>query len=307
MESKYTSTGIKLLHHPRVLDSILRLGRGTPISLQIAPTSRCNLKCSFCSNANRKNHQDLEISDILRLINRIHIVRTIEFTGGGDPTMYPEISNLIKECSNRKLGFITNGIALKEKLNQRDVNSLHWLRISMNSLDYVKSVDIPDIKGVLGFSYVMNDNTNEEILDRLKKHVKKYNPSYVRIVPNCQATYDEQIQNNIMYSKLIRKWGKPYFYQAKTFSNTKHCYWGYFKPFVLHDGYVYPCSSVVLNSTSDRYFNEKFRWCKMEDLPYVYEKKMESFDTKNCDHCVFEAQNNMIDCLMRPNGMEDFV
>ena len=46
----YTSTGSKLVYHGNAIKRIVDHRLGTPISLQIAPTSRCNLNCIFCSN-----------------------------------------------------------------------------------------------------------------------------------------------------------------------------------------------------------------------------------------------------------------
>ena len=115
----------------------------------------------------------------------------------------------------------------------------------MNCLDYFSHVDIPKIKGTLGFSYVMNEKTDQDVLDRLDLHVEQHAPKYVRIVPNCLATFEEQEKNNRMYGKLVKGWGHPYFYQEKIFDTPKECYWGYFKPFWLHDNYVLPTEFLV--------------------------------------------------------------
>ena len=72
----------------------------------------------------------------------------------------------------------------------------------MNCLDYVNEIDLPEIKGVLGFSYVINEKTNADVLSRLDEHVKKYKPAYIRVVPNCRATNEEQEVNNRKYSYL---------------------------------------------------------------------------------------------------------
>ena len=177
----------------------------------------------------------------------------------------------------------------------------------MNCLDYMDSLYIPSIKGALGFSYVWNDKTNDNILARLDLYVKKCKPSYVRIVPNCQATDEEQEVNNKVLGARVDSWGDPYFYQAKVFSRPEHCWWGYFKPFILHDGWVYPCSSVVLNLDADKQFHKKYRWVRMEDYPDLVRKKVNPVSTENCNHCVFRAQNDMIDGILYPDGMEDFI
>jgi MoaA/NifB/PqqE/SkfB family radical SAM enzyme len=309
MKQVYTSTGNKIIHHPEVIKKVAKK-RGAPVSLQVGPTSRCNLNCSFCSNAKRKSHEDLDVNQLIDVMIKLKALglKTVEITGGGDPTMYDDINFLMESAHAIGLeqGMITNGILLKRKINSSNLNNLTWLRVSMNCLDYFSHVDIPKIKGTLGFSYVMNDKTDEFVLKRLDDMVKKYQPRYVRIVPNCLATYEQQEENNRKYGEQIKDWGSPYFYQEKVFSRPENCYWCYFKPFILHDGYVYPCSSVVLHSGAEGKFHEKFRWVKMEGLAGVYQKDMVPFATKDCDHCVFKTQNDLIAMLLNPQ-MENFI
>ena len=310
MENIFTSTGVKMLHHPNALKQVKK-GVGVPLSLQISPTSKCNLNCYFCSNVNRDKDEQLSLSVIERLIMELQPLgmRTVEWTGGGDPTLYPEINDAISLTyhAGLKQGFITNGIKAKSNLTVESLQRLHWLRISLNSLDYVDEIEVPIIKGTLGFSYVLNDKTTANTISKLVKYASVYKPAYVRIVPNCLATDEEQKYNNKTYSEIVAGWGHPFFYQAKRFEKPERCWWGYFKPFALHDGYVYRCSSVVLNMDAGRKFHEKYRWCSIEELPDMYKTVMTSFDPKHCNHCVFKPQNDLIDSVVNPSGMEDFV
>jgi len=311
-EPVYTSTGIKLIHHTEAVDR-LKVGLPTPISLQVAPTSRCTLNCIFCSNANRDKHEDLPEDDLIKTIIYLSSkgLKTVEWTGGGDPTLYEHINAFIGFCNNLgfEQGFITNGLLLKERIEPDRLKLLKWVRISMNCLDYKPQVDLPEIKGTLGFSYVMNDLTTDEILLNLSEHVKKYNPKYVRIVPNCLATFEEQEENNRNISQIVKMWGEPYFYQAKNFSRPERCWWGYVKPFLLHDGYFYPCSSVVLNEGSDKTFHHKYRWAHLSEIGTLFngKEKMVPFPTENCSHCVFRPQNDLMDSIVNPNDMINFV
>ena len=306
----YTSTGSKLLNHPEAV-MMFKMGYGTPVSMQVGPTSRCNLKCSFCSNVNRKNHEDLDIRELAALLHELKSVgmKTVEWTGGGDPTCYAYINQAIEIVEHLKLdqGMITNGLLLAERVNWAPLTHLKWIRISMNCLDYEDHVDIPMFNGTLGFSYVWNERTDNRVLARLKEHVWQYKPKYVRIVPNCQATYEEQEENNRKLSELVGKMDEPFFYQTKSFQRPERCLWCYWKPFLLHDGWVYPCSSVVLNSSSDRSFNSKFRWVYMDKLIEKYKKKVHEFNSEHCDHCVFYEQNKLCESILDPGEMKDFI
>ena len=308
MENEYTSTGIKLLHHPDVTKLIKTKHKAGPISLQVAPTSHCNLNCSFCSNAKRDKHESLSVDVVCDLLSRLsHFgLNTVEWTGGGDPTLYENINYVIAYANVLGLeqGFITNGVAL---YRVKDLDSLKWLRISVNCLEYVDDIVIPEISGTLGFSYVWNERTDLKILGRIQRYVDKYKPAYVRIVPNCLASSDEQRINNDKYSELVSQWGPPYFYQRKEFERPDSCWWGYLKPFAHHDGWVYPCSSVVLNSGADGRFHERFRWVRIVDIPKLYNNEMQPVASDECDHCVFKKQNDHVSYLINPTGMENFI
>uniref|UniRef100_A0A6M3L7H6 Putative radical SAM superfamily protein n=1 Tax=viral metagenome TaxID=1070528 RepID=A0A6M3L7H6_9ZZZZ len=310
-ESIYTSTGIKFIHHTANIDVFKNSGVLLPISLQIAPTSRCNLNCVFCSNVNRGKDENLNPIDIADVLFNLRCLglKSVEWTGGGDPTLYPDIEEVVL-CAKEfelKQGFITNGIKLYD-LDQKTLDTFTWVRISMNCLDYVDSIDIPKIRGILGFSYVWNEKSIfTGTIKKINEYVEKYDPKYVRIVPNCQSTVQEQIENNKVLSKFVENLGPPYFYQVKSFLRPDRCWWAYVKPFILHDGWVYPCSSVVLNSEADRSFHEKYRWVKTSELYKVYKTPSKPVSSQGCDHCVFLKQNDMIESLYNSDGMEDFV
>ena len=307
----YTSTGNKLSLHPKVISRIQNMKKGMPVSLQVAPTSRCNLACVFCSNAKRSKHEDLDFEVIQNTLSilRLYGLKTVEWTGGGDPTQYKYINECIRAAAALGLqqGFISNGIAVLDKLKPDTLALLHWMRISLNSLDYVDDIILPKINGTLGFSYVMNEKSDLSIFKRIDSYIKKYKPAYVRIVPDCQVTHEEQERNNERYSTFVEKLGEPYFYQVKSFEKPDNCLWGYFKPFLLHNGWIYPCSSVVLNDSAEKQFHDKFKWVHVNDLSKIYEKDMQPFSTENCTHCVFTNQNREVENILNPSGMENFI
>ena len=306
--NKYTSTGSKLLNHPGLLAG-LKIKMAKPISVAVAPTSRCNLKCSFCSNSKREKHEDLDFGELKQVILGLAAngLRTVEITGGGDPTMYDHINALIRFCDEigLQVGMITNGVALRENVRQEYLDKLKWLRISINALEYVEEIDIPNIKGTLGFSLCVHKNPTV-LPESIEHHIKKYKPSYVRVVPDCLPGENEESLREIC-RQIVERYGEPFFFQEKNFTTPERCWWGYIKPFILHDGYVYPCSSVVLNSGAEGLFHQRYRWLKMEDLVMHYAAPMEPYPTDSCDRCVFGRQNADVDSVINPNGMEAFI
>lgn len=309
-EAIFTSTGSKLIHHPEVVFK-LQKNRAMPISIQIAPTSKCQLSCCFCSNRKRAKQEDLDPRKLITFLDDMCFLgaKTVEWTGGGDPSLYYAINEMINVASgfNFEQGFITNGLGF-DKLHDVSLESLKWIRISMNCLDYVDEIEIPELPKhvTLGFSYVFNEKSTIDIFRRINKHIEKFNPKYVRIVPNCQTTEEQQKNNNSKYSVWVEELGEPYFYQAKIFEKPELCYWGYLKPFLLHDGWIYRCSSIVLNDDAEKSFHEKYRWCMMEDLRLQYAKEIIPY-IPNCSHCVFTKQNNGIHEIINPSEMKNFI
>lgn len=306
MERLYTSTTAKLLHN---LDRLAEIKRGLfrPISLQFAPTDKCNLDCDFCSVKNREG-DEIEIEAAKKAIYDFGCLgaKTIEFTGGGEPTLYKGINELILHSYNLmyKIGLITNGIKLSRIMDE-NLDRLEWLRISLNSLDYVKDIDVPKIKGTLGFSYVINDRTTEKTLEKIRWYKEKYEATYVRIVPNCLSV--ETIKESREKAQsLLRQPGK-FFFQSKKYEVPKRCWIGYLKPFIAPDGYVYACSA---NPLIGRKFDTRFRIGHISDVRKIYDCNVfVPFDTSICQEgkCFFKEHNDLIEDLICEIEHEDFI
>ncbi len=89
----------------------------------IEPTTYCNLSCPGCYRSidklsHKPEHQPLE--EVLRQIDWFVAHRNIHTLSisGGDPILYPDILEVVKYASNKKLRVLlyTNGLALNKKL-----------------------------------------------------------------------------------------------------------------------------------------------------------------------------------------------
>ena len=113
----FTSTGGKYLHHPEMIDG-LKNGNPRPVSLQVSPTNRCNIRCQFCSVDERTLSLEWDVEDLKQAIFKFVTlgIKTVEFSGGGDPTLFKHLPELVSFCKKfgLKLGMITNGILLKD-------------------------------------------------------------------------------------------------------------------------------------------------------------------------------------------------
>ncbi len=305
LEKRFTSTTTKLLHNLDRLREIQEKGRIRPISLQLAPTDRCNLDCSFCSVKKRpmKELTREEAFQAVRDFTGLGI-KTVEITGGGDPTMCGYINELIFHCRDLglRIGFITNGILLNRRVSPKALGCLTWLRVSLNCLDYVRDIALKVPSGVaLGFSYVWNEKSSMAVLERLKSYKKRFGASYLRVVPDCRNVglikeYREKIR------PMIRDF-QGFFFQEKDYTPPKRCWIGYLKPFVNSDGYVYHCSANPLINLK---FNEKFRMGHISEIREIW-KNPRPFNTRHCRECFFKEHNELLEEVMREVEHSDFI
>lgn len=318
-ETSFTSTGEKLLFHPGAI-SDLQNRKNHPIVMHIMPTEVCNLRCVFCSVAQRGEDGLLCPNLTLEQIN--HVVtefkkrglKAVIISGGGEPLTYPLINELINYLCDEGLqvGLITNGILLSRNLKQEVLERLTWIRISINSMDYVDKIEIPKLNSevtTLGFSYIWNSLTNDVTLNRIKsliEEIKQTNKvEYVRLLPDCNLSTELLEEEHVKMHKKAEELGKPFFHQYKIHEQPAECHLGRVHPVLYTDGYIYPCDSLVLNSPmDDKKFHKEYALCKWDEVAKFYDCPINGslIDTNRCPHCVFARQNKMITEILNTKG-----
>lgn len=320
-ENTYTSTGSKYARNFEMIKS-LRNGIGHPNSLQISLTNKCNLNCVFCSVSKRDKSIEWNYGELVNALSKFENigVKTVELTGSGEPTLYEKFIPLVWVIKRLglKIGMITNGIKLKD-IPEPVLNQFDWIRVSLTSLDYVEDIEIPSFKGTLGFSYIVGqkvdckDNrkyyqSDSDSIKKIKKYVDKYNPAYVRVVPECFSNLNEMKSLYAYWDYEIKKIGYPFFFQHKKQRQASYCYMDAVKPWLGTDGYVYPCNSISLNSNADRDFISQYRLCHWTEVDKYYKHRgNKTLDVKFCDRCTFTTNNREILDLLTPVEHEDFV
>jgi len=141
--------------------------REGPVCVDIHPTLACQLKCYYCISANEHitgmahdnfyRAKRIEWAVLKRAVMDLidMDVRSVQLTGGGEPTTYPEFQQLLKELLPLKVGLITNGILVGEYAKEI-VEACDWVRIS---LDAVGSEMYKAIKGVDQYHEVIDSIT----------------------------------------------------------------------------------------------------------------------------------------------------
>ena len=147
----------KIIHY---MDEISDIKKGKdvyPITCEIDPSNACNLNCSFCMyGKDLKKNRDILPWEIYRnLITELKTlgVKSICFTGGGEPLMNPRFNDMVSEANSLgfEIGLITNGTLLDRVEN---LDYFKFIRISLDAYDE-KSYD--KIKGKYLFNTVIRN------------------------------------------------------------------------------------------------------------------------------------------------------
>ena len=142
------------------MNEILDIKKGKdvyPITCEIDPSNICNLNCSFCMYAKdlKRNKDILPWETYRNLITELKLlkVKSICFTGGGEPLMNPRFNNMVSKAYSLgfEIGLITNGTYLHEVEN---LDHFKFIRVSLDAYD---EKSYCAIKGKSLFSQVMRN------------------------------------------------------------------------------------------------------------------------------------------------------
>jgi len=201
----------KILHHLNEVKDLLDSKNPDPITLEIDPSNTCNHSCPFCISGHihldkYKNSEFFNRAILSKEVFKKLIVdlcntnvKSINWTGGGEPTQNPFLKDAIQYISNNskiEMGMFTNG-SLIERFNlfETILNCLSWIRIS---LDAGKPETYDDLRKT------NKSNNFEVVMSNIKKLVelKKKNKSLITIGVGfvvTEANYEEIID----FSKLF--------------------------------------------------------------------------------------------------------
>jgi len=290
------STTARMFVHTDLIQYVKDTGRFKPVTIHLAPTDKCNLKCEWCSVKNRGSNE-LSIDECKEIVDIYEKfgLKSVEITGGGDPTMYNDLQELVQYIFDKgiALGMITNGLKLSN-MDTDFTRMLTWLRISLSGVDVglgnqYFDIDPDKLHTFLGCSYVFTDQTTHETISILGDIGEHLGTNYVRIVPNCYTP--ETIEWTRQNAPGYIDGDERFFLQIKDYSTPPVCYWRYVKPFVNSDGYVYQCSTCALFGGV---FPEHWRVAHYKDVSDIYEGQPTSFNTDKCTLCFYSRQNLML-------------
>lgn len=119
MDMRKTAIGFHIL---RTIAAIKR-GKRVPLYCEWEITSRCNMRCSFCSTwvADRNSQPETTTEDALRIVDELQVLGTrIVHFSGGEPTLRKDFSRIIEAAQEKRMlvAFTTNGSASVEDMGK---------------------------------------------------------------------------------------------------------------------------------------------------------------------------------------------
>lgn len=134
----------KFVHHREHIDALKAGQQTAPLHVQFVPSNVCNNGCVFCpyrsdgyTNTQMFDpRQMLPYEKIIECLDDFQAigVKSILYTGGGEPFCHPQMTEIISETLDRKLslGLFTNGLALTERACE-ELGDAAFVRVSLNA------------------------------------------------------------------------------------------------------------------------------------------------------------------------------
>lgn len=237
----------KLALHPQFAAYIAG-ERVYPINVEISPSGICNATCNFCPFANTGElgaHRNvmLETGRLLLFLTECAAlgVKSIAWTGGGEPSLHPDIAAIVEEVNSLGMnqGMFTNALA-RPKYNPARMD---WIRITMTDrpyrVDYIKELRAAK---TLGFAFNYSGPQDDDYLRTTLNIAEQVDADYVQVRPALPfhgATVDiepPQITHPLLFVTEYK------FEQAKVKHGYERCEAYHLIPFLWETGDVDVCS-----------------------------------------------------------------
>lgn len=308
----------KIFAHTEELSSYIKNGdTDYPICVEIELTNACNHKCPKCATTYVEATSDREVikgsnftyDSGVTLLNELKRmgVKSVVFTGGGDPLVFPMADELVKYADDLGLevGLKTNG-ALITPDNVDNLLRATWIRFSVDAAtpktfmavhgvdDFYNVIDAIRLcvkrrkKTTIGAAFLVGEETEEEIrtfaslmqglgVDYVQYRPFADNKEYRSSVGDIEITemYHEGLK--IIYPNYEKVFAEHFKY--------KECHSVYFVPQITADMRVYACCArrddgVYLGSLQEKSFIS------------IWHGKKDKLDNLCLDKCLSVCRHN---------------
>jgi MoaA/NifB/PqqE/SkfB family radical SAM enzyme len=295
----------KILKIKSLIDSVLDNNRIPPVHLQLNPTNKCNLKCSFCSCSERDKALELSLEQIELIFKKFafHGCKAVTITGGGEPLLH-DIEG-IAELALRysiELGLVTNGLLLHETPDSA-INKMTWVRVSVS--------DESDLDKLMGsveskinchtdwsFSYVVAANPSVERIAKVLGVAEGWDFTHVRIVNDILHPVTDLgvLRDRVLAMGTIDRlaiWQDRQKYE----SGTMRCLISLLKPVIAADGYIYPCCGTqYAENVPSRNYGSAMKMGNLDDIDDIW-LNQNHFDGSKCIKCYYGHYNSALSAL----------
>lgn len=302
----FTSNTTKLLKHLPKLQG-MQEGKVSPVMVHVAPTNVCNLTCDYCCYGQRPIKGSLHKDEVKSALDQFRDLGTLglEWTGGGDPSMYKDIDEVIQHAENIgfKQGLITNLVDFRYLNN---FMPLTWMRVSFHGANVGKDIS-KNIERVIDASkdttlsgvYIWTEGS-EKTIGEVARMADDYSIP-TRVTPDLTLGNDS-IDTMMDYVKgQVEDTGSEMLFisdfNVDTYRRNDKCYMHMVKPFVFPDGNVYVCPSAALSPENNLNVNDEFKVCSIDDITEVYSKGVTE-RLHGCNFCKYSAQNSLVEDVL---------
>ena len=330
----------KAAHHREKIDALKKGELITPVHIQIDPTGACNFRCPYCfyrlfKRDENVNHYFSEedflpyelVEKLLKELRELK-VPSLQFTGGGEPTLHPRIGDILKLTLRESFEFsyVTNGSLLTDELIKL-LRHASWVRLSIDSatsktfervhrvdcfqvvLDNLKRLCEQEREAIVGFSFVINPLNWTEIVEAtvLAREIGCDNIRFSLAYTPKRAKLHEGYWNKAL--SLLREAKR---YETESFrvftltermddlrakgKNYSQCYYQHFVTVVGSDGRLYPCCTYKGNKLGviGNLYDKDFKTLWFRDR-VVW---LENLDVSRCMQCWMDEKNAFISYLV---------
>lgn len=238
---------LKLALHPQFAD-VVAGKRVYPINVEISPSGICSASCAWCFYANTGELGDHRATFLRLSAGRGLLaecknlgVKSVSWTGGGDPSLHPQIDDLVACASFHGIeqGMFTNALSQPKY----DPSLLSWIRITMTDkpyrVEYIKQLRRCK---TLGFAFNYSGPQDDAYLWETLRVAEEVNADYVQVRPALKfhgATVD--IEPPGIYHPLLFVTDYK-FEEAKHKHGYRTCEGFHLSPFIWEDGNVDVCA-----------------------------------------------------------------
>ena len=262
--ANYIAPTHKMWHHIDRLAAIKAGEKPAPVNMEIDLSNRCQMGCPFCHFAHvhsrgplakRRTHETGDLMDTklaMKIVDQLAEagVRSITWSGGGEPTLHPEMAEIVKYTDQAGIdqGVYTNGLKLETDyiLRRTLKKTMKWIYLSHGPHGLKELLSIEG-DAVIGVGMMVDTSNIYEIYANASKSSKA---DYFHLRPIVGGIIrDVEMELIGTYVQAARSNGVNIIYDPARFEMYRHwdghgyktCYWTQVQTVITPDGRVWAC------------------------------------------------------------------